>query len=73
MDRLPSAYYSVSLGRRTFLGWQPLWARVGRTVTLGNLDWATKLLGAREDILLWEALVEAGALQGEAPVLRASL
>lgn len=49
----------------------PLWARVGRTVTLGNLDWATKLLGAGGDILLWEALVEAGALQGEAPVLRA--
>lgn len=49
----------------------PLWARVGRTVTLGDLHGAKKLLGEEGDRMLHEVLAEAGALKGDPPILQA--
>jgi phosphatidylserine/phosphatidylglycerophosphate/cardiolipin synthase-like enzyme len=44
-----------------------LWTLTGRTIGLGDLEWARRIWGEGGPQLLWEALEAAGALSGEPP------
>jgi phosphatidylserine/phosphatidylglycerophosphate/cardiolipin synthase-like enzyme len=49
----------------------PLWARVGRPLTVTELDWVRALAGERGPVAIWNALLELDAITGSPPRLQA--